>query len=158
LTLATHEIYLKRMIKNCSTKRNFGFTLIELLVVISIISILAGAVLLVINPTLMQRKAKETVLKAKTSQLCLALNACGAARDNASLCDTEIELGVPSLATLLDPPTATYTLVPSPATSPNDTIAITGNYITGGTTCIYDCNFNFSDGSIKTLTKGANCL
>ncbi|PIP56974.1 type II secretion system protein GspG, partial [candidate division WWE3 bacterium CG22_combo_CG10-13_8_21_14_all_39_12] len=40
-------------------KKSFGFTLIELLVVIVVIGILAGVIIVVINPNLQQEKAKE---------------------------------------------------------------------------------------------------
>lgn len=162
MTPAAHEIYLKGMIKNCSTKRNLGFTLVELLVVISIISILAGALFMVINPVEVQRKAKEAVLKVKTSQLCLALNACGSAKDDARLCDAWnsvtgsrdwAELGTSDPTG--DPPTSTYTLLPAPAAA-DSTLTVTGTY----GTCIYECNFNFSDGSSLKLgvKAGATCL
>ena len=144
------------MNKLCSLKRNSGFTLVELLVVISIISILAGTVFIVINPATQQRKAKEAVLKAKTSQLCLALNACGATKDSALLCDTEAEIGVPTLTTLLDPPGASYTI--TPANNANDAITINGYYPTGSITCQYYCDFQFLDGKSTPLTKGAACL
>lgn len=56
-----------------------GFTLIELLIVISVLGILAGIVLTVINPTRQSEKAKEGVIKANVDKLALALNVCNSA-------------------------------------------------------------------------------
>ena len=123
--------------------------------VISVISILAGALFVIINPVQQQRKAKEAVLKAKTSQLCLALNGCGVIKDNAVLCNTYAELGATDPTG--DPLTATYILV----SNPNPTVATSNVTITGTYgVCIYECNFNFSDGSsLKFGPKaGAVCL
>src|SRR3989344_4518105 len=63
-----------------------GFTLIELLIVIVIIGILAGVVLVVLNPAKQQRKASESVLSASVNKLCLALNSCAATAGAAASC------------------------------------------------------------------------
>ena len=76
------------------TRKNSGFTLVELLVVISLVSILASALFVVINPAQLQRKSREAVLKAKTSQLCTALNNCGAVKTASTDCDDFTKLGV----------------------------------------------------------------
>jgi prepilin-type N-terminal cleavage/methylation domain-containing protein len=135
------------MTTNCSTRRNAGFTLVELLVVISIIGILAGALFMIINPVEMQRKGKEAVLNAKTSQLCLALDSCAAAKDIISSCDSISKLGAADPAG--DPPTSTYTV-----SSDGTTVTVTGTL----SSCSYTCNANFSTGDIGKFTKGANCL
>jgi hypothetical protein len=109
---------------------------------------------MIINPTQMQKKGREAVLKAKMSQLCLALNICGAAKDDARLCDTLAEAGTSDPSG--DPATATYTWLPSPAPLATSTITLTGTY----GTCIYECNYNFNDGTSLKLGKrfGATCL
>lgn len=54
-------------------RKNFGFTLIELLVVIGILSILAVALLIAINPAEAQRKARDTQRLKDLSNLQAAL-------------------------------------------------------------------------------------
>ncbi len=141
------------MKSNCSND-NTGFTLVELLVVISVVSILAGALFVVLNPVTMQRKAKEAVVASKTSQMCLALNSCGAVKTDARNCDTWLELGL--VNTSGDPPGSTYLVGPGggPVGSADATVPMTGAY----GTCSYTCFFAFSNGDIGALTKGAGCL
>lgn len=109
---------------------------------------------MMINPATQQRKAKEVVLKAKTGQLCLALNACGAAKDSALLCDSYADLGVTDPTG--EPVNATYSV--SSATSSTDTVTISGAFPTGATSCTYMCSFNFDTGDIVKLTQGGSCL
>jgi len=114
---------------------------------------------MVINPAQMQRKAKEAVLNAKTSQICLALNACGAAKDAATSCDTYADLGVTDPSG--DPLTSTYVLTSNPSpTTTTSTVTITGSLTTGSATCFYNCSFNFNDGTLGKFQKGtgADCL
>ena len=60
-----------------------GFTLIELLIVISIIGILAGVILAVINPVKQRQKANEAVGVANLTKACLAVKSCIAASTQA---------------------------------------------------------------------------
>lgn len=60
-------------------KRNLGFTLIELLIVITIIGILTGILLLVINPVQTQRKAKDGIIISHVGKLGQAIEAYQAA-------------------------------------------------------------------------------
>jgi len=127
------------------TRKNSGFTLVELLVVISIISILAGALFMVINPAQLQKKSREAVLKAKTSQLCTALNNCGAVKTASTDCDSYAEMGVADPTG--DPLNSSYSITTT------DPITITGIL----DTCSFTCSFTFSDGSVGKLT-GYGCL
>lgn len=126
--------------------------------VIAIISILAGALFMVINPAQLQRKSREAVLKAKTSQICVALNACGAVKSSALDCYgvstvdfTKLNITNPSG----DPVGATYTLSCSDATCASDsTLTVNGQL----GTCIFSCFFDFSDGDVGNLTMVGTCL
>lgn len=57
-----------------SFHHNQGFTLIELLIVISIIGILAAVMLLVINPTRVQNRARNAAIKSTLNKIGFALN------------------------------------------------------------------------------------
>ncbi|EKE00507.1 MAG: hypothetical protein ACD_22C00002G0001 [uncultured bacterium] len=135
------------MTKSYSQK---GFTLIELLIVIVIIGILAGVVLAVMNPAVQQRKANESVLRANTDKVCLAMHACAAARSDAfTTCDTFAEIGVNSPAGT--PTGATYA-----PTAAGTTLTITGTL----GTCIFTCTYDTSTGTSTAVTPTvpANCL
>lgn len=66
-----------KMVKNCSSKRNFGFskgfTLVELLVVIAVISVLATIMVSVINPIPIQQKARDSQRVSDLSKVKVAL-------------------------------------------------------------------------------------
>ncbi len=140
------------------TRKNSGFTLVELLVVIAIISILAGALFMVINPAQLQRKSREAVLKAKTSQICTALGACGAVKTGATDCygtsSTDFsKLNIPNPSG--DPVGSSYRLTCSASPcAPGSTLVVNGVL----DTCRYTCSFNFSDGSVGNLTTTGTCL
>jgi prepilin-type N-terminal cleavage/methylation domain-containing protein len=125
---------MKRITKNTASK---AFTLIELLIVIVIIGILAGAVIAVINPAQMQRKAREAVMRTNVEKGCLALNACGSTSDAIAGCDTPAELGL-TLASITAPTGAEYTL---PVT------ATTVKFVGTMGTCTYTCTYDFSSAS-----------
>ncbi len=57
------------MMKNKNYKNKKGFTLIELLIVVLIISILAGLLLTVINPTGIRRKTRDSQRKADVKKI-----------------------------------------------------------------------------------------
>lgn len=61
---------LSSLISRLSSRR--GFTLIELLVVIAILGILAGGVMMVINPAKRINQAKDTKIKSDISQIAQA--------------------------------------------------------------------------------------
>ncbi|MEN9407948.1 MAG: hypothetical protein RLZZ455_1164, partial [Candidatus Parcubacteria bacterium] len=56
-----------------------GFTLIELLVVIAVIGVLAGAIIVAINPTEQLARGRDTGKKSTTQQIANAVNAYYAA-------------------------------------------------------------------------------
>ena len=79
MTPAAHKIYLKRMFKNRSTKRNSGFTLIELLVVISLVGILSGVTLLILNPKKQQQVAEDGIRQSNLEKLSSGIEAYASA-------------------------------------------------------------------------------
>lgn len=110
------------MFKFTTQKHKFSnaFTLIELLIVI--IGILAGVVLVVLNPAKQQRKSAESVLSANTNKLCLALSSCAATTATAASC------GSATFATTLSSlGAANPTGVPAGSTYSS---AIAGNVVT----------------------------
>lgn len=134
---------------NCS-QRNSGFTLVELLVVIAIISILAGTAIMIINPTQLQRKANEVKLKSNVTKLCSALFACANVKDTPAECDTFNKLGVQDLS---QPPTFGYGMYPD---GTGNILYIYGSFPASG--CVYNCGFNFQDGTPFNVYVTGTCL
>lgn len=67
-----HELgYVLGRIYN--SKNNFGFTLVELLIVITIISVLAGGVLIALDPAKRIKQARDSVRKSDLHQIQAAL-------------------------------------------------------------------------------------
>jgi len=127
-----------------------GFTLIELLIVIVIIGILAGVVLVVLNPAKQQRKASESVLAASVNKLCLALNSCAATASAAASCGTnDIATTLPLIGAIS--PTAPLTAVYASTISSNlvtitGTLAGVGGSETPDLACTYSCAYDFGTG------------
>jgi len=131
-----------------------GFSLVELLVVISIVTILAGALFVLINPVQQRRKASEAVLRANFSKMCLALNACGASYPTYPSCDSFADLGLNSLST---PDGALYSISRSVNTIQLGA-SLPGSL--GGGTCYYNCSFNFDTGQSANMVEGgaSSCI
>lgn len=63
------------MLNHCLPKRSktaTGFTLIELLIVISILGILSGVLIAVVNPTTQRNRARDATIKATMNKIALA--------------------------------------------------------------------------------------
>jgi len=139
---------MKKFRKNV---REGGFTLIELLIVIVIIGILAGVVISVMNPAEQQRKAKESVLRANTDKLCLAMHACAATTTTPlSRC---VAFGTGANTVGATQPTdvpvgSTYAIT---NTNP---ITVTGTL----GTCSFSCNYNTPTGVATAVTPNAGCF
>lgn len=115
-----------------------GFTLIEVLVVITLLGILMGVVLVVIDVPSQRIRAKQGVAKANISKSCGAFTAClsssltGATTD----CDTWAKIGA---ITPTQPTGYTYTTTATGPTVTGDTCTIScdvnGNVTVTGTGC-----------------------
>lgn len=87
-----------RFLKNSKIKiltnasQNFGFTLIELLVVIAIISILAGTLLVVVNPASIQQRSRDSKRMQEMETLRNAL-IIALSEGEISLVDTTVACG-----------------------------------------------------------------
>lgn len=131
-----------------------AFTLIELLIVIVIIGILAGVILVVLNPAAQQRKSAESVLQANTNKLCLGLFSCAQTTYDPIKCNDMIKIGG------IDPSG-------SPSTSIYD-VSATGNviYVTGtlpagvgsSSVCEFSCSYDIVSGIPQRLAGGAGCI
>ena len=122
-----------------------GFTLIELLIVIVILGILAGVVLAVINPAAQQTRANQSVLRASTEKICIAVQACAASTLDALNCDTAADAGYTAPAV---PAGAVYAIANAPASAAG-TITVTGT-LAG---CVFGCSATPSTGGFVNLAQ-----
>lgn len=126
------------MKKTSPINKRLGFTLIEVLVVITLLGILMGVVLVVIDVPSQRIRAKQGVAKANISKSCSAFTAClsasltGAGTD----CDTWAKIGA---ITPTQPTGYTYTTTASGPTVSGDTCTIAcdanGNVTVAGAGC-----------------------
>ncbi len=122
-----------------------GFTLVELLIVIIIISVLAGVVLIAINPAEQRARASATTLKSNTAAVCRAQALCmveaAVPGDCAAFGAGAVEIADPS-----DSPTgSTYTFG---AATP---FAVTGVWLSGG---VGSTQFSMACNNIDPATIG----
>ena len=101
-----------------------------------ILSMIAGMLLTVINPSSQMEKAKEAVMKTSTNKACLAEFGCAATNTKSTNCDTFDKIGfvVPSS-------TAGYNMV---ITNYGGIVTVSGTMRTqSGKTCTYNCRYDF---------------
>ncbi|MEK7611711.1 MAG: prepilin-type N-terminal cleavage/methylation domain-containing protein [Patescibacteria group bacterium] len=126
------------MKKTSPINKHLGFTLIEVLVVITLLGILMGVVLVVIDVPSQRIRAKQGVAKASISKSCSAFTAClsssltGATTD----CDTWAKIGA---------------ITPTQPTGYTYTTTVTGPSVSGDT-CTIACDVN---GNVSVT--GAGC-
>src|SRR3990167_9086611 len=129
-----------------------GFTLIELLIVIVIIGILAGVVLVILNPAKQQRRSQEAVMKANLNKTCLALYSCAQTTTVLASCNSFNSIGVISPAGT--PTGSTYAIS---ATDPVTITATLGGGLAGaetsGTDCVYTCGYNIGTSTAVPLAE-----
>lgn len=133
--------------------------MIELLVVMAIVSILVGTAVMIINPARLQRKGRESVLKANTAKLCAALYACASVKGGETDCSTFDLLGVPVPTD--PPPPASYYIQRWSAgggSAHTYTISIYGR-LDASASCYYTCSYESINGTTSNLTPGgADCV
>lgn len=71
-----------------------GFTLVELLIVIIIIAVLAGVVLIALNPAEQRSRAVLTTVKSNVAAVCRAQALCMVENDAASCTDADLTDGL----------------------------------------------------------------
>ena len=130
------------------------FTLIELLIVIVIIGILAGVILVVLNPAAQQRKSAEVVLQANTNKLCLGLFSCAQTTYDPLRCSDMTKIG--GIDPVDSPSTSVYAV-----SAVGNVISVTGTLPAGvgsSEICEFTCAYDIVSGTPQRLTQGAGCI
>ena len=107
-----------------------GFTLIELLVVIAVIGVLAGAIIVAINPTEQLARGRDTGKKSTTQQIANAVNAYYAA--NSGVMPVNTAGWISTLTTSGDLKVLPATATPACATLGNVSAQLGYCYVTQG--------------------------
>lgn len=139
-----------------------GFTLVELLVVIAIIAILAGALFLVINPTAIMAKSRDSRRIAELSEINKAMAAAVADQKitawpaaKTTRTQTAVNIGVDGSGWLGGFTGSIATVIPRLPTDPGTTTFYAGCVDTDGTWEI-DATLEHVDNASKMTGDGGN--
>lgn len=122
-------------------EKSKGFTLIELLIVISILALLIGIVILLINPTNTLNRARTAAVKSYTVKACGAIQVCNVNSATGACVDANAASGtapspVVKGAVSSSSIAANIPLISSPATTCDITCDTASGQLTVGANCV----------------------